>query len=426
MTHLCTYNLWLCCATHHTDTSKNPKDSLRGDCLHLWIKAHHITPSRNGDESSEDGLLWLPIWGRKRKKKREKKQQPYRQSFHVMDCICQCKIAYTWWRLGIAVWERYQKTWLSETASKELALWKGILCPTGRKQSTSKAFIWIFSLSPPPNPPPTPPQTPTPPPHAHTNTHTRTYTHSVSVGLSLSLSLFSCQREVGIHSPQRRQTKCWKTCAPLVALSCYTIHSSEIRLGPSRSSCIPTRCIWISEDWRPSWEASLPSSHGVGVAARPSRRRDSAILPGSTVLWQGAVELTSWEEGRLLRQCHNTCHNGQSFECKTRKENRTQRRGCKTISTTSNPSLVTVLATVLIRTTRHSLHSHHSSSGGTLAVHPYRRHCLLSPSRLPGTLTRTTPGLHTFPSSVCCRHPPTIFDPCYLSVWLSVVGSSAR
>ena len=62
------------------------------------------------------------------------------------------------------------------------------------------------------------------------------------------------------------------------------------------------------------------------------------------------------------------------------------------------------------------LHSHHSSSGGTLAVHPCRRHCLLSPSRLPGTLTSTTPGLHTFPSSVCCRHPPTIFDPCYLSV----------
>ena len=74
------------------------------------------------------------------------------------------------------------------------------------------------------------------------------------------------------------------------------------------------------------------------------------------------------------------------------------------------------LATVLIRTTRHRLHSRHSSGGGTLAVHPCRRHCLLSPSRLPGTLTPTTPGLHTFPSSVCCRHPPTIFDPCYLSV----------
>ena len=55
-------------------------------------------------------------------------------------------------------------------------------------------------------------------------------------------------------------------------------------------------------------------------------------------------------------------------------------------------------------------HHTHSSSGSTLAVHPCRRHCLLSPSRLPGTLLPTTPGLHTFPSSVCCRHPPTIHD----------------
>ena len=38
------------------------------------------------------------------------------------------------------------------------------------------------------------------------------------------------------------------------------------------------------------------------------------------------------------------------------------------------------------------------------------------PFQTPWNFNPTTPGLHTFPSSVCCRHPPTIFDPCYLSV----------
>ena len=56
----------------------------------------------------------------------------------------------------------------------------------------------------------------------------------------------------------------------------------------------------------------------------------------------------------------------------------------------------------------HGADPHHtqSSSGSTLEAHPCRRQCLLSPSSLPGTLTRTTPGLHTFPTSICCRPPP--------------------
>ena len=93
--------------SQHTDTSMYTKPSFK--CcyaLHSYVEtifSHkklltwQYPPSRNGDQSPEDGV-WLPM---RRGNTKKEKHRSHTQSFHPEACICQCTTAYTGWSQGV-------------------------------------------------------------------------------------------------------------------------------------------------------------------------------------------------------------------------------------------------------------------------------------------------------------------------------------